>query len=99
MGANESAAPYPFGTGWKAIVDRDGPEWMAYCEARDFLKRYARQALHTCRRSAWDHLQAELAAVPLGRREQVAALVEVVGRGEMDDIRRAVATALIAGAP
>ncbi|WP_126448067.1 hypothetical protein [Sulfuricystis multivorans] len=40
-----SHKPYPFDDAWKATVDRNGIEWMAYCEAVAIVKQYIRTRL------------------------------------------------------
>ena len=43
MNANPTATQaYPFDASWKAKVDHESPEWMAYCEAVTAIKQYLR---------------------------------------------------------
>ena len=41
-GAENAANAYPYSEEWKRRIDRNGPEWMAYCEAAELVRRYLR---------------------------------------------------------
>lgn len=83
---------YPYGTVWKATVDRHGPEWRAYCEAVHCLKKYYRDQLEYGKETALDRYRAYcdgLAGRPgsAARAERLKFDVQLVGRHEGRAIR------------
>lgn len=50
--------PYPFDDAWKALVDRSGLEWMAYCESANLVKRYIRTRLREGKDAAVEEFEA-----------------------------------------
>lgn len=84
---------YRYGPEWKAAVDRSGEDWRAYCEALDWLKRYAREAEVVGRRVAWDAMQDRLAETG-ARQDRLREDILLVGKHEMERIRADLETAL-----
>lgn len=88
---------YPYGTAWKATVDRHGQDWRAYCEAVHCLKTYYRDQLEYGKEAALDRYRAycdDVAARPGGaaRAERLRLDVQLIGRHEGRALRAAAQT-------
>lgn len=100
---------YPYGAAWKAVVDRCGEEWRAYCQALSCVRRFVRTEGRLGRDAAVREWRDHLAAIEFlhgpANTARLKADFALVGRHESDEVRgtltesRAERPDALAGAP